>query len=117
MDQHLAALVAAAREAMVNAAKHAGVEEVSVYAEVEDGTASVFVRDRGGGFDPAEVGADRRGLAIDPPADRATRRHRDRPLPARRGRRGGVGRDGRAPPVPRPGPVEAPAAPKSHEGP
>ncbi len=63
MDQHLAALVAAAREAMVNAAKHAGVQEVSVYAEVEDGTASVFVRDRGSGFDPTSVGSDRRGLA------------------------------------------------------
>ncbi len=63
MDEHLAALVAAAREAMVNAAKHAGVQEVSVYAEVEDGTASVFVRDRGSGFDPSDVGADRRGLA------------------------------------------------------
>ena len=63
MDQHLAALVAAAREAMVNAAKHAQVEEISVYAEVEDGTASVFVRDRGVGFDVAAVGTDRRGLA------------------------------------------------------
>ena len=63
MDQDLAALVAAAREAMVNAAKHAGVDEVSVYAEVEDGTAAVFVRDRGNGFDPESVGADRRGLA------------------------------------------------------
>jgi signal transduction histidine kinase len=63
MDQHLAALVAAAREAMVNAAKHAQVQEVSVYAEVEDGTISVFVRDRGIGFDPAAVGSDRRGLA------------------------------------------------------
>lgn len=63
MDQHLAALVAASREAMVNAAKHAEVEEISVYAEVEDGTVSVFVRDRGIGFDQAEVGADRRGLA------------------------------------------------------
>ncbi len=63
MDPHLAALVAAAREAMVNAAKHAGVAEVSVYAEIENGTASVFVRDRGKGFDPDSVGADRRGLA------------------------------------------------------
>ena len=63
MDQHMAALVAAAREAMVNAAKHAQVQEISVYAEVEDGTASVFVRDRGVGFDPAAVGVDRRGLA------------------------------------------------------
>lgn len=63
MDQHLNALVAAAREAMVNAAKHAQVEEISVYAEIEDETASVFVRDRGVGFDPAVVGSDRRGLA------------------------------------------------------
>ncbi|MET0965463.1 MAG: PspC domain-containing protein [Nakamurella sp.] len=63
MDQHLAALVAAAREAMVNAAKHAQVEEVSVYAEVEDGMVSVFVRDRGVGFDQNAVGTDRRGLA------------------------------------------------------
>jgi signal transduction histidine kinase len=63
MDQHLAALVAAAREAMVNAAKHAKVEEISVYAEVEDGMVSVFVRDRGVGFDPGAVGKDRRGLA------------------------------------------------------
>ena len=62
MDQHLAALVAAAREAMVNAAKHSGAPEVSVYAEIEDGTASVFVRDRGAGFDPAAVPPDRRGL-------------------------------------------------------
>ncbi|MBM9467612.1 ATP-binding protein [Nakamurella leprariae] len=63
MDPQLAALVAAAREAMVNAAKHAEVGEVSVYAEVEEGTASVFVRDRGTGFEPTTVGADRRGLA------------------------------------------------------
>lgn len=62
MDQHLAALVAAAREAMVNAAKHSGAPEVSVYAEIEDGTASVFVRDRGAGFDPDAVPRDRRGL-------------------------------------------------------
>ncbi len=63
MGPHLAALVAAAREAMVNAAKHAGVAEISVYAEFEGGTASVFVRDRGAGFDPTGVGPDRRGLA------------------------------------------------------
>ena len=63
MDQHLGALVAAAREAIVNAAKHAQVEEISVYAEVEDGKASVFVRDRGVGFDQKDVGTDRRGLA------------------------------------------------------
>ena len=63
MDPHLAALVAAAREAMVNAAKHSGAPEISVYAEIEDGTASVFVRDRGAGFDISAVETDRRGLA------------------------------------------------------
>lgn len=63
MDPHLAALVAAAREAMVNAAKHSGVSDISVYAEIEDGTASVFVRDRGSGFDVGAIDPDRRGLA------------------------------------------------------
>lgn len=63
MDQHLAALLAAAREAMVNAASHSGAPEVSVYAEIENGTASVFVRDRGCGFDVSAIGPDRRGLA------------------------------------------------------
>jgi signal transduction histidine kinase len=57
------ALVAAAREALVNAAKHAGVETVQVYAEVGGERVEVFVKDRGGGFDPAAVPADRYGLA------------------------------------------------------
>ncbi|MFN8021181.1 MAG: PspC domain-containing protein [Acidimicrobiales bacterium] len=57
------ALVAAAREACVNAAKHSGVVEVSVFAEVRGGVAEVFVRDRGAGFDRATVAADRRGIA------------------------------------------------------
>jgi signal transduction histidine kinase/phage shock protein PspC (stress-responsive transcriptional regulator) len=56
-------LVAAAREACVNAAKHSGVVEVSVFAEVRGGTAEVFVRDRGAGFDRSAVAADRRGIA------------------------------------------------------
>jgi signal transduction histidine kinase len=59
----LTALVMAAREAIVNAAKHAGVDEVSVYAEVEPAAVTVFVRDRGKGFDPDVVPADRHGLA------------------------------------------------------
>ncbi|PXY17233.1 histidine kinase [Prauserella coralliicola] len=63
LDERLAALVQAARESIVNAAKHAGVEEVSVYAEVEAGSVTVFVRDRGKGFDPDTVPADRHGLA------------------------------------------------------
>jgi signal transduction histidine kinase len=63
MEEPLLPLVQASREAMVNAAKHAGVAEVSVYAEVEPGQVHVFVRDRGAGFDPAVVDADRHGLA------------------------------------------------------
>nr|WP_245633932.1 ATP-binding protein [Amycolatopsis jejuensis] len=59
----LTALVQAAREAIVNAAKHAGVDEVSVFAEVEPTEITVFIRDRGKGFDPAVVPADRHGLA------------------------------------------------------
>jgi phage shock protein PspC (stress-responsive transcriptional regulator)/anti-sigma regulatory factor (Ser/Thr protein kinase) len=62
LDEDLAALVAAAREAITNAAKHAGVEEISVLARVTDGEASVFVRDRGRGFERAAVAPDRRGL-------------------------------------------------------
>jgi len=59
----LADITTRAVEAMVNAAKHAGVGEISLYAEVEPGQVHVFVRDRGSGFDPAAVPADRHGLA------------------------------------------------------
>jgi signal transduction histidine kinase len=61
LDERAEALVAAAREAMVNAAKFAG--PVALYAEVEPERIEVFVRDRGPGFDPAAVPADRRGLS------------------------------------------------------
>ncbi|NLF91355.1 MAG: ATP-binding protein, partial [Corynebacterium marinum] len=56
------AVVLAAREAMVNAAKHAGVEKLDVYAEILAGELSIFVRDRGAGFDPADIPADRHGI-------------------------------------------------------
>jgi signal transduction histidine kinase len=59
----LQALVAATREALVNAVKHAGVDTVSLYAEVTPGCVEVFVRDRGCGFDPESVPSDRFGLA------------------------------------------------------
>jgi signal transduction histidine kinase/phage shock protein PspC (stress-responsive transcriptional regulator) len=62
LDDRVRALVAAAREAMVNAAKWSGDDTVSVYAEVRDGEASVFVRDWGAGFDPATVAPDRHGV-------------------------------------------------------
>ena len=62
LDDKLAALVAASREALVNAAKHAGVSTVSVYVEADERGATAFVRDRGAGFDIEAVGEDRHGL-------------------------------------------------------
>jgi signal transduction histidine kinase len=63
LDEHLTALLMAAREATVNAAKWSGAAVVSVYAEVEPDKVNVAVRDRGKGFDPAAVPGDRKGVA------------------------------------------------------
>ena len=57
------ALVAAATEAMVNAAQHSGAGRISVYLEVDGDTAEAWVTDQGKGFDQAAVSPDRRGLA------------------------------------------------------
>ncbi|WP_375491916.1 PspC domain-containing protein [uncultured Jatrophihabitans sp.] len=62
LDDGLAAVSAATREALVNAAKHSGTTNVSLYAEVEDHEVNVFVRDKGSGFDPAAVADDRQGV-------------------------------------------------------
>jgi signal transduction histidine kinase/phage shock protein PspC (stress-responsive transcriptional regulator) len=63
LDEPGRALVAAAQEALVNAAKFAGdAGPVSVYAEIADDRVQVFVRDRGPGFDLAAVPEDRRGV-------------------------------------------------------
>lgn len=62
VDNRVEAVVLAAREAMTNAAKFAGVDEIDVYAEVTEDVVAVFVRDRGSGFDRAAVPTDRRGL-------------------------------------------------------
>jgi signal transduction histidine kinase/phage shock protein PspC (stress-responsive transcriptional regulator) len=63
LDENLTALLAAAREATVNAAKWSGASVISLFAEVEPESVSLVVRDRGKGFDPASVSADRKGLA------------------------------------------------------
>jgi signal transduction histidine kinase len=63
LDDDLRALLAAAREATVNAVKWSGAGVVSIFAEVEPAEVSLFVRDRGRGFDPAAVPGDRKGLA------------------------------------------------------
>ena len=63
LDDALRALLDAAREATVNAAKWSGADQVSVYAEVETDTVMLYVRDRGRGFDPDAVPEDRQGIA------------------------------------------------------
>jgi signal transduction histidine kinase len=63
LDPGLSALLAAAKEATVNAAKWSGAAVISVFAEVEPDKVGVTVRDRGKGFDPAAVPGDRKGVA------------------------------------------------------
>jgi signal transduction histidine kinase len=62
LDEEREAAVAAAREAMLNAAKFGGGSPVDVYAEAGDERVQIFVRDRGPGFDPAAIPQDRRGV-------------------------------------------------------
>ena len=62
LDQAHEAVVAAAREAMTNAAKFGAGSPVNVYAEAGGSHTQVFVRDRGPGFDPDAVPQDRRGV-------------------------------------------------------
>jgi len=57
------ALIAAATEAMMNAAEHSGADKVSVYAEGSGSTVDVFITDQGSGFDRSAVPRDRRGIA------------------------------------------------------
>jgi signal transduction histidine kinase len=63
LDDSILALVAACREATLNAAKWSGDREIAIYVEVEDEQISLFVRDKGQGFDPATVAPDRHGIA------------------------------------------------------
>ncbi len=62
LDDAVRPLVLAAREAMVNAAKHSGADKVDVYAESSGDRVEVFVRDRGRGFDVDTVPVDRLGV-------------------------------------------------------
>lgn len=63
LDADGEALVAATREALANAARLSGEALVSLYLEVDAERATVYVRDRGVGFDPASVDPSRRGIA------------------------------------------------------
>ena len=59
--QQTTALVSASREAMLNAARHAG-GDVSVYVETPPGAIDVFIRDRGPGVDLSTLPVDRLGI-------------------------------------------------------
>jgi signal transduction histidine kinase len=63
LNDEVRALLAAGREAAVNAAAWSGAATVSLFVEVEPTRVSLFVRDRGKGFDPGAVGEDRRGIS------------------------------------------------------
>ena len=73
LGERARAVVGAASEALTNAAKHADVTRVSMFAEVADGQVVVVVRDRGRGFDQAVAGGLRwpRHPRLDPGADAA----------------------------------------------
>ena len=62
MSEALRPVVNATREAVTNAAKHAGTGQVDVYAEITGAAVDVFVRDRGQGFDPDTIAEDRYGV-------------------------------------------------------
>jgi signal transduction histidine kinase len=62
LDEDSAALVASAREALFNAAKHATDAPVSLFAEIDERQVSAYVRDRGPGFDLETIPQDRRGV-------------------------------------------------------
>ena len=89
MSEALRPVVNATREAVTNAAKHAGTGQVDVYAEITDAAVDVFVRDRGQRLRP---GHHRRGPVRRPQQhhrpDGPARRLRRRTLHTRRGHRG-----------------------------
>jgi len=63
LDEPVWALVLAAREAMINAARHSGARRVSVFVETDGDEVTAFVRDQGSGFTLEDVPTDRRGIA------------------------------------------------------
>jgi signal transduction histidine kinase len=63
LDEPVRATVGAVREALTNAARHAQVRHISVFAEVTETEVLALVRDRGRGFDPStSPGPDQRGI-------------------------------------------------------
>ena len=62
LDEQVEPLVAAAGEALVNAAKHANGSPISLFGEIEERRVAAYVRDRGPGFDLDSIPEDRRGV-------------------------------------------------------
>jgi signal transduction histidine kinase len=62
VDERSRAVVLACQEAAINAARHSGAPQVSVYVEAEPEAITAYVRDEGKGFDPESVPPDRRGI-------------------------------------------------------
>lgn len=63
LDKSLRSAIEAAREAMLNAARHSGADTIDVYSEAAGGVVTVMVRDRGDGFEPEPALARGHGLA------------------------------------------------------
>jgi len=63
LDERCEATLAATREALINATRHAPGAPVSVFLRADAGQVQIFVHDRGPGFDPAGVGQDRHGIS------------------------------------------------------
>lgn len=64
LDDGVRALLAAGREAAINAAKWSGASSVAIFLEIEPTTVSLFVRDTGHGFDLDAVAGDRHGITL-----------------------------------------------------
>ncbi|MGB5185767.1 MAG: PspC domain-containing protein [Acidimicrobiia bacterium] len=63
IDNAADTLVAAAAEAMANAAEHSGARTISVYVECTEDAVEAWVTDQGSGFDPDAVPDDRKGIS------------------------------------------------------
>ena len=63
LDDRVEAVVLAAREAMANAARHSGADEISTFVDADEDGISIFVHDRGRGFDPDAVPTNAHGIA------------------------------------------------------
>ncbi len=62
LGERTSAAILAAREALVNAARHSGAPQIAVYAEVESDRVTIFIRDRGRGFDANSIPVGRMGI-------------------------------------------------------